>query len=472
MSLCSANPRTSSGEAFHMRTLNDLPYDLIRILCLLLDGKDIVSVLSTCKALHTHVRDESIWREVCARYGLESPEIFGTESYFRIYSCVLHTFGALLGLWASDLPYLGTIIEFRFDAEYQGIVGEIWKFTRHNILVMDMSVWRDPSLPHYAVVLSITLPSQSTEAPHAQINWHDAPNYERRGRGGLPPGQELLHVLDETNESLYFYHDHHPSRSLIPDFPAPNASWYDGGRGMPRLRPKPSPRSRALLREDAYMCMSRTEHAKPRALVMYNPNLGSHHLGPHDPLRQHDMRIAIPDLRNEGLAPESHNTIPFTRRFYPMRSVQHAGQDPEDERWQPESLEGLWLGAYGPHGTEVLWVGYDAENKVVHASKITGDLNVPRGAPSWSFSIENRVRREEMPSSSIASFETDHVVRFYSGVGTICTPGFTENERGESENYVGIIGPNDIRINWRNIGIDHCPRYTRYLGRNISSETD
>ncbi|TBU46866.1 hypothetical protein BD309DRAFT_988482 [Dichomitus squalens] len=67
-------------------------------------------------------------------------------------------------------------------------------------------------------------------------------------------------------------------------------------------------------------------------------------------------------------------------RYYPLRTVMQEGEDPASQNWRPENLVGLWLGDYGPHGTECLFLEHNVADSMIRAWKITGDVNVPRGA--------------------------------------------------------------------------------------------
>ncbi len=48
----------------------------------------------------------------------------------------------------------------------------------------------------------------------------------------------------------------------------------------------------------------------------------------------------------------------------------------------PEDCTGLWIGDYSSHGPEILYLYYPTPTSL-HAVKITGDPNVPRGQFSW-----------------------------------------------------------------------------------------
>ena len=115
-------PLSALRPSSALASLSDLPYDLIRPLCTLLSTSDIVHMLMTCKTLYAYKSDDAIWQEQCMRYGVSRAEDLGGGTFFRIYSGILHTYGPLLGLWASDQLFTGSIIEFRIDRARKAIV--------------------------------------------------------------------------------------------------------------------------------------------------------------------------------------------------------------------------------------------------------------------------------------------------------------------------------------------------------------
>ena len=91
----------------------------------MLSGRDVSALLLTCKNLHGLYGDEAIWQELCGRHGVFDPTTLGETSFRTLYTELLFAYGGLLGLWASDHPYRGSIIEFRVDTTSRAIVGEV-----------------------------------------------------------------------------------------------------------------------------------------------------------------------------------------------------------------------------------------------------------------------------------------------------------------------------------------------------------
>lgn len=453
--------------------LHNLPYDILRVVLRSLDGSDVAHLFFTCKILYNFMRDEGIWREQCARYGLTDQALFNNATFREIYTLVLHVCGPLLGLWASDHPYRGSIIEFRYDEGYKGIVGEVWRFWVRQTVFDTINTWHIPKLPEYFAFFSVSLPS--TQSPRqAVVNWHIHHNgVEYFGPADDSFPVPTMHVLSETDESLYIRY--HSGTCRLPEFPDPDLmAWYDHTRGLPRLPVEPSPtsggQSPELLPSVAFLYMSRTTVRKPAALAFPPPVPSAP-----EPFALHEPRLQLQDLRSldlGGSAPRRGQ--PFCRRFYPLCCPATEGDDPVDDKWSPASLEGMWLGAYASHGTEVLYVYYDEPAQAVRAVKITGDLNVPRGAITWEFFLTDRMRPDELPHDVAKAEEVFgdlSTVRIFRGTGTISGTGFVEEHRETSIDYIGIVSRDEIRVNWFDMDEDYSPRYRRYRGRNLDSET-
>ncbi|KAH8091056.1 hypothetical protein BXZ70DRAFT_954155 [Cristinia sonorae] len=147
-----------------------IPAELLYHIFAHVSGKDIVSVLSTSRYLRTtFLHDETIWRELCARYGVHSLESFRlhdpNRTFFTVYTELLHTYGPLIGLWASDNPFNGNILEFRIVTEsravgWEGIVGEVWRWSDASVDLGDEAIASSitlPTTPDYYECLRIEL---------------------------------------------------------------------------------------------------------------------------------------------------------------------------------------------------------------------------------------------------------------------------------------------------------------------------
>jgi hypothetical protein len=111
-----------------------------------------------------------------------------------------------------------------------------------------------------------------------------------------------------------------------------------------------------------------------------------------------------------------------------------------DFKFDASPLAGLWLGDYGPHGTEVLYMDVDAsgiteegDRPRLRATKITGDFNVPRGVQTWEADLDAEIGREELMPGVPEMLKLDgddraegaEEARVFSGWATISDAGFT-----------------------------------------------
>ena len=223
------------------------------------------------------------------------------------------------------------------------------------------------------------------------------------------------HIIAPTTARLeltdYFSRPLHTSKFLSA---TPALPWYNAARGVPRLpgacgaqEPPPPiappsqwplPRTGNVRYVDGVL--------KPASIAFFPPERAG--------LGQAQDADAAPDLYYP-MHPLSGPYAAIRPRYYALREVRPAAVDPREEGWAPGTLEGLWLGDYGPHGTECLFVEHDVSNTELRAWKITGDPNVPRGVWSWCAYLENAVPWTD------ASGET---LRAYEGHGRIALHGY------------------------------------------------
>ncbi|CAL1705786.1 unnamed protein product [Somion occarium] len=463
------------------RNAKSLPYDVLLDLFTFLDATDIVNFLSSSKLLYSHILDETIWRKLSARYGVRDLSIFGGHTWYDVYTCLLHTYGPLLGLWANDYPFRGNIMECRInvDRKWYGIICEVWKFPAGNDLPDND---RDPSLPSYHESFRIVLTREGIDASgtgcRTRIQWYphsqQGVSFDDMDRHQTPS----LHLLSPTNQATFVHigeniailagGEHPRMTGRLPDFPGTETVWYEHSRECPRMPQEPSFEcldSREFLSQSArtrasYMYSARVAHTFPPALSIYpHPDRG-------DPLRLHTPQLPriLLDLRGTSTGDGGSN-VPVRNRYYPLRSpVREAPTtDVGASDWDPTVLEGIWLGGYGAHGTEVLFLEWSSEGKEVRAWKVTGDVNVPRGAISWRFEVA-----EDQPDILANAFEELHPRALYRGVGTISSFGFLPGEQAETPLYVALMDWDDIRVRWPELL--STSRFRRYKGRDLASE--
>ncbi|KAI0761401.1 hypothetical protein BC629DRAFT_1545610 [Irpex lacteus] len=451
---------TSPSSIPAVASLTDLPNELVCMLSTYMPATDIVQLLSSCKAMHIYMSEEAIWRRFCIHYGVDDPSDLGSSSYFEIYSVLLHKYGPLIGLWAGDLPFLGSIIEFRVDARARAIVGETWiLLPTSDAWVLDSTDKRRPPLPEYDLFLSISLPSGESSKvslpKKASLSWRmDDGDTEEMSVVTDASHFPTLRVLSEIKAATYL----RCQDPLLPDgfcqhplFPHDvDDVWYDASRGLPRIGMEPSPQPLAstpglssLLSEGSFaeaLFTAGGDIARPKAFLKALL-----------PSNRHQIQGAIADLRDQDTTPSPN------------------GLSPTDAEWSPASLDGIWLGDYSGYGTEVLWLSYNSASETINAWKITGDTNVPRGFVSWN--IHCGVELNLQDPQIRAPFGRLEPARLYRGTGTISVFGFIANRRHFIDAVAGIIGPNDIAIEWHGLMHGFVCRYRRYVGRNPATET-
>ncbi|KAI0692629.1 hypothetical protein C8T65DRAFT_669355 [Cerioporus squamosus] len=369
-----------------MPSMLDLPYDVLQVIFRELPPADILHFIASSRTLYYPLADDiTTWRPFCIRYGIADNSAFKNRSYRVIYGRLLYRFGALLGRWCSDYPFAGNIMEFRlvpdkFERAGEPVIaGDVWQFTARGPLNN-----RTPQYPVYVEFMQIGFTpwqkSTRESADEVQISWHVRSD---RDLGflvhtGVPPpyihmvtdgATPSLHVIAPTSMTLKVSHY---SSGEFPDSLSaawPRHWWMRGGdlryvEGTP----------------------------KPASISIFPPP-------PDQPTDAY-----LPELHN----PEhslSANYVDFVPRYYALRTVAQDGVDPASGDWRPETLVGMWLGDYGPHGTECLFLEHDAAEQALRAWKITGDVNIPRGACTWSADLKESMAREDLSGRTLRAFE-------------------------------------------------------------------
>ena len=123
---------TISQIPIPIRTIVDLPFDILFDIFLLLPSRDLVNLLCCCRNLYALVNQESIWRNFSALYGLHDITHFGGRSWFTVYTRLLHPYGPMLGLWAGDHAFTGGMLDVRLHAGDDKLAGgihvDMWQF--------------------------------------------------------------------------------------------------------------------------------------------------------------------------------------------------------------------------------------------------------------------------------------------------------------------------------------------------------
>jgi hypothetical protein len=361
----------------------DLPTELILSVLAACPAADGAHLLLTCRALATHLRDpsEHVWIQYCRRYRLADVSAFPSRSFRTVYTGLLHPYGPLLGLWANDAPFRGNVLQFRLfpgDAhEPGGIVGEVWRFPRPVRLQPAPFEVERPDRPRLQRALKIGFgdscaPRRADERATvycqvaADTGAHDVESHvcNFQVHHGKPRRRTLqfpVMILGGPDFTMPIPHPTFPEEACSP--------WVDLAReSRPRTRASPPPPPAAhSAGPHAPVGAAGPDHAglTSFSIACANPTCGPHH--------QPGVFFAFAETEAESARP----------RYYPVKPTAGPGVHPLDDAWTPRALEGLWLGAYGPHGTEVLFLAFDAPNALLRAYKIIGDQHVPRGVQTW-----------------------------------------------------------------------------------------
>ncbi|KAH9950327.1 hypothetical protein B0H21DRAFT_567996 [Amylocystis lapponica] len=443
-------PDTSSTSS---SGILDLPYDILFELFTLLAATDIVHLLSTSRALRALASDEFIWKHLSARYGLIDITHFGGRSFYSVYAGLLHTYGSLLGLWASDFPYAGEILQFSLDmgSDHRsgGIIGELWKFPALEpeevgpLEIADLPTYRRIVRIGFGHPISLETQSEPFDG-RARLfccsRWNSGSEHWHMAR---------LNVMSETNQSIFLH-------TRLGQFPHPEFPdtvehpWYDAQRPFPRLSQTPQDTV------DQTECVIRTLH--PRVPTVYT--------APGVRTKPRAISITCSDdcFRQQWPFLGFQNDLPFHSRYYPVRADIQPGVEPWSEHWNPLTLSGLWLGAYGLHGTECLHVEWDGA--WLRSWKVTGDENVPRGICSWTVQMSDTLPiTHAVHDMCVEAFGPLARCRVFHGTGAMSARGFMPHQRDVASVIIGVVGADDMRVLFADDGeVSTC---IRYKGRRV-----
>lgn len=413
-----AQPSAAVPTLETSRNVWDLPYDVLFELFRYLSAVDVTALFSTCSNAHKHAQDSSIWQPFCSEYGLQSVACFGGLSFYTVYTQLLYPYGPLLGLWASDHPYRGNVIEFRLipgdEHEQGGIIGEVWRhhqvvsqYPLHPEYVRALKIGFDaPFVPSPTPLVEGGYSFSQVVAPKARISCSTVPPIDDAHWHST-----YLEVIP-PNRYGYFMQGHRRPFPH-PDFPETDAAWYDTQRCYPRLRMSIPVLvdQRELVRiypavRLPIIFASKTAHTKPAGISI-------HCSGGDDRCTQ----MYQPALPFDNLS----TALP---RYYPLRRDIRNGVEPMNANFAVETLTGLWLGTFGLYGTELLHLTWYRMKQCLWAFKITGDANVPRGAPLWTLFASPVIPPSPVTPSAAWTGELPNGCPKYIGCGTVSERGY------------------------------------------------
>ncbi|KAI0766344.1 hypothetical protein BD413DRAFT_481183 [Trametes elegans] len=432
-------PALPSSRA--MRGITHLPDDVLLDIFTLLPSRDLIHLLSSCRALHELTGDEASWRFLSSQYGLRDIQYFGGRSWFTIYTRLLHTYGPMLGMWAGDHPYTGGVIEIGLHPGVAdnpgGIVVDLLRF--RSLQPEDLDVPETPELPAYIRLAKIDFSTTPTLS--------GPPDFICCCNKRAPRHRAWFELFSSSTRG--FYLQTRQGQYQHPDLPsAESHSWVEDSR-YPRLpcieledvdqTTQVPPRPRVPI-----VYTAPTAYRKPPTISL-SCELGC-------------IAHARPFLGFEDISPAPP-------RFYPLRHHASPYLNPTSADWSPGMLEGLWLGSHGPHGTECLYIDIErsSHSAELRAWKITGDENVPRGAISWRVGVKTpyqlSVGHRQLCERLLGDLD-GHV--FFDGTGTYSGRGFLPHHR-ETVSVVLAVGQTEmLRVVWDG---EEASAYIRYARR-------
>ncbi|KAL1937613.1 hypothetical protein VTO73DRAFT_12999 [Trametes versicolor] len=383
------------------RTVIHLPYDVLVDMFSFLHSPDLVNLLCSCRTLYALVGDESTWRSLSSTYGLRNIDHFGGRSWYTVYTRLLHTYGPMLGLWAGDHPYTGSVIEVGLqagDANRQGgIIVELWRFRALQPEDLDGPETAEP--PTYIPLATIDFSHTATVHGPPMITC----SYDKRS----PTHRAEFELQSPCTTGFYL----HTRRGQYPhpDFPsAESHTWVDGTR-YPRIRCTPS------------RSIDQTPHLPP------HPRVPVVYAAPTSYRKPPALSISC----SLGCAERARPFLGFNDisdslpRFYPLRHDMPKHIEPLSPGWHPTTLVGVWLGSHGPHGTECLYVDWVSHPATLRAWKITGDENVPRGALTWHANMETPLpQTQSLRELCVRCLKDIEGYRFFDGAGITSGRGY------------------------------------------------
>ncbi|KAH9917587.1 uncharacterized protein B0H18DRAFT_1033821 [Fomitopsis serialis] len=409
--------------AIRTSVIEHAPYDVLTEILTLLPATDIVRLLSTSRTLRSYLQEEPIWRALSRTYGVTDVTNYGGRSFYTVYTRLLHKYGPLLGLWAGEHAFSGHIVEFRLDegnAHRQAcIIGEFWRFRKPQMFHMNID--QPPELPRYIPAIRIGFAATFSDDDEptndvAQITCCAPANGNQ-----MNTHRAHVHHVEQSTNSIYLGGDNFMASLQHPDFPqSTEASWLDTRRPsipLPTVTTSTSIRRPVGARINPFfglvawqfvmsIHLETTDVTKPRSITL-------------------SCELDCVELEFPTLSMRVDNSV--IPRYYPLRSEIRQGVDGCSDDWSPASLVGLWLGWYGPHGTECLFVEWDEGSQTLTGLKITGDENVPRGVPSWEVTISEPCQlttEEDLVCAQILGADRSAVCRKYRGTGTTSGTGF------------------------------------------------
>ncbi|GAO49292.1 hypothetical protein G7K_3444-t2 [Saitoella complicata NRRL Y-17804] len=365
-----------------------LPPELLLRIMSLADVSDLISLSQVNRTLFGLITTDTIWKRHCAPHTSPAPY----SSFFDMYTHLLHREGWLQGVWIGDRQFYGSLLVGRYNP-FTGRV-ELYEVraTRASGSTGDES--------QFLVWDAVEDQVDDTDLVshfHPHLGLRPAPLLVRHGH--MPP------IADQTPPWTMIATEAHAVRV----YPLND----DAVAGLPERQVWPSSHIPAV----------------DRTLTMMSRNASIRHPGiGEEPFISKDL---FKFFRGEDRSTLNYITIGMLRVVVNGRDVYESFGRLHPElmrRTKEKPLQGLWVGDYSAHGPEYLLLNYEVmeNNTVLHAVKITGDPNVPRGEITFRVpDIVNPVRTK--------TSEDGTTRKYYPAWGQIAGYGFTSSEWTEAE---------------------------------------
>ncbi|KAH8091031.1 hypothetical protein BXZ70DRAFT_954017 [Cristinia sonorae] len=380
----------------------------------------------------------------------------------------------LIGLWASDNPFNGNILEFRIVTESRAV----WRWSDASVDLGDEAIASSitlPTTPDYYSCLRIELLASPRLIVNSELDMANKtpPKTKERlftlkGKGKSPSSQSIpklrssmlmftqpigLHRGKPKLRTSSPSYAGHPS-SLHPELPPTNLmDFAHQADRFPRIAPQSSPSwdmqkylkrvgwKRAQFSNLFYFEPTEAHcSALPRSVTL---------IPPHKPPSRSE-------LYDHLLSPQKDSTISDIRSEVKNAYLKSGGE--------------LYLGHYFPIPRPL----------PPSPSDLTGGPCGPRGAATWDFQTSDVLSPYEnvdlLAEMGIKVGGEDGVelsdIRMFNGSGVVSSEGFMEDLRGVLPLTVVVLNRNEMRMRWTyHDGVWMVFEYKRYPGRDFSSES-
>ncbi|KAK9719439.1 hypothetical protein K7432_004775 [Basidiobolus ranarum] len=369
-----------------MPRLADLPQELLLYQLKLFPAKELARLSVTNKFFNQVCSDDSLWSNICRPYRVTELGVWSGKTFKSLHYLLLSKWGWLIGLWFGNFPIIGELVQVSWRPEEGKLVAS--RVGCSNILDMRMEILSaNPDILvdeihtsfEFKALFSIGLDTITsnilTRCQHPDLLTQLS--RKESAQTGIDTDDDLALRHSVSISKVHFYS--HPKTSLWVSFPKQWELEYSNQQSS-----QTSERSCF-----SWMC---THHCHERS--------------------RFQVSMFVPSLAKLSLA-----------ELQPTPSL---------------PLQGLWIGTYGPHGCEMLLFKYDVSESLLMASKITGDVNVPRGEITFVANLEDELSE---PSSTFFSEK-----QVFSGQGQVASTGFL-NCRMINVEFIWISN-NEVAVYW------------------------